>query len=174
MTRRLSARLALFLLVAGSLCLPACRSDDRAARRKAFEAYDRGITKPVKLGGFVIEQGMKPAVRALGAGQQEPAPIEAVGWINQLETVRKDVAKLHAPARLQGAAKDLDTALGLYIEAAQTIGAAGMGQGEPRTRLLERAVATARQADEMFDRAGRSIQRERKRIGLPPSALFGS
>jgi hypothetical protein len=136
------------------------------------DAYVAAITPPARQGGFVIQEGMKPAVAGLGRGENVPVIMQAVGWVAQLKQVRADFAKAKVSGELRAAAADFDRALALYIDAAERLGSVGMAGGDVRARLLDKAVAVARQADHVYDTASGELQRVRRRHGLPPSSLF--
>lgn len=151
------------------------RADDsrrRDERREAVLAWERAITQPAKDGGFVIQNGMKPAVADLGRDMPGQTMFQAVGWVAELERVRGVFAQAVPPPSLRDAAADFDAALRMYREAAETLGAAAISAGDTRRTLLDRAVAKAQEADATYDRASAALQRIRRLLGLGPSPNF--
>jgi hypothetical protein len=150
---------------------------DRGASRHQHQVdavldYEKAVTGPARLGGFVVEQGMKPSVQRLGSGQPDTATFQAVGWVDQLEQVRHEFAAVHAPKELAAFASGMDQALAMYEDAARTIGAAAISSGDVRTNLLDEAVTKARAADERYDRAAAVLQARRRQLGLGPTGAF--
>jgi hypothetical protein len=166
---------AVLVLAAGAAVMGATRgsgSGTSSTRAAEVEAYVQAITPAARQGGFVIQKGMKPAVSALSRGEETPVVMQAVAWVDQLNQVRKDFQAAEAPRGLQEAAAAFDQALAQYIDAAEHIGSAGMVSGDMRVRLLDQAVAAARQADETYDSASRRLQQARRQHGLQPSSVF--
>ena len=148
------------------------RDNQHQAQVDAVTAYEKAVTGPAREGGFVIEQGMKPAVQRLGAGQPDTATFQALGWVDQLEQVRGRFAAVRPPHGLQAFAKGIDQALVMYEDAARTIGAAAISSGDARTKLLGDAVAKARAADQQYDRASGVLQARRRQLGMGPTGSF--
>jgi hypothetical protein len=152
-------------------------SGDGAPARVApaqVEAFEESIFGPVKRGGRVVEQGMKPAVQAVAEGDPSSVVLQAVTWVDELDAARAELTALTPPdgPGLGHITAGLAGALASYAEAARTIGAAAIATGEPRSRLLAQAVAAARAADDEYDRASALLQAARRRAGLPPSTRF--
>jgi hypothetical protein len=150
---------------------------DRSAssRRASVTAYDRAIQQPARDGGFVIQEGLKHGLAEVAADQPGAVAFQAVSWVATLEKVRSEftaAARHLADDELRAAAADFDTALLLYKQAAETIGAAAIASGAPRTTLLERAARIGRDADRRYDAASAHLQKARRSVGLPPSDRF--
>ena len=166
---------AAMVVVALAAFVPRTSSD--ADRRAALTRYEDAVAGPAREGGFVIQEGLKIGLAQVGSGQAGNVTFQAVGWVNQLEDVRTRFSgaatRLHDP-QLKAAADAFDEALVLYKRAAETIGAAAIAapDSEPRTRLLEQAGATGRQADARFDEASALMQQIRRSLGLAPTSRF--
>src|SRR4051794_21674879 len=182
-TRR-RARFSSMPIVVGSLLAVALFGlgvagliSDRSSTRHQHQvdavlAYEKAVTGAAREGGFVIQQGMKPSVQRLGSGQPDTATFQAVGWVDQLEQARHEFAAAQPPKELRAFASGMDEALVMYEDAARTIGAAAISSGDPRTRLLDEAVAKARAADQRYDQAAAVLQTRRQQLGLGPTGAF--
>jgi hypothetical protein len=159
-------------VAAGVLFLGRADSEGRLSSVEV-ETWEHRIEGPATTGGFVIQQGMKPAVAALVRGEGAVVAMQAVGWTQQLRTVRQKFAASAPPVGLEAAARSFDEALALYIDAAERIGAVGVAMEQPvRDKLLSDAIAVARRADARYDEASAALQRARRARGLEPTTRF--
>lgn len=140
--------------------------------RAHVEAYEDTVHPLLRRGGQVVEQGMKPAVQTIARNEPTQATFQAVSWVAELEAVHRETAAVAPPRGLERAHTLFLESLTLYTSAAQTIGAAAIATGEPREKLLADAVAKARQADDVYDKASSMLQSARRRAGLPASERF--
>lgn len=152
--------------------------ETRPLRRVTSEqlaAYEDGITAAAKHGGFVVENGLKVGLRQIAAGEGNAVPLQAVGWVGELENVRAEFkSKTVGLERtdVDAIARAFDAALVQYIETAELIGAAAIASGEPRAQLLQKAADAGRRADAAYDKAGQALQHARRDAGLPPTDRF--
>jgi hypothetical protein len=162
-----------------AFALPALRARDPrpVPTREQLEAYEEALTPHAKHGGFVVEEGLKFGLGQIERGEGGPVIFQAVGWVDELNGVRKEFnnqGHLVKGTQLEPAIADFDAAFKLYIDAAQTIGAAAVASGDPQKRLLDRAAETGHAADLRYDKASALLQKLRQERGLPMTARFPS
>lgn len=167
------------LMVAGAAIGVIAGARDRGGEATvdaaSIVAYEKAISGPAREGGFVIQEGLKIGLAQVAADQGGSVTFQAVSWVNQLENIRRQFAAAGEGLEddgLKQAAKHFDAALVLYERTAETIGAAALTDGEPRTKLLTEAAARGRAADARYDAASSQLQRVRRAAGLPPTARF--
>lgn len=149
----------------------------RVPTAKELEVYEAAVTEPAKRGGFVVQEGLKRGLADVANGNAGPVVFQAVSWAEELRNVQEQFnAQTHLVkgTRLEPATKKFGVAFELYIETAQTIGAAAIASGESRKALLERAAVSGRRADATYDEASFLLQRLRKQRGLDVTARFPS
>jgi hypothetical protein len=172
-----TAVVLLGLSAAGVTAYLGSRHDGNGGRltRSELAAYQAGILPPLREGGVVVEQRMKPAVSGLAqapAAALAQVAADAPSWVGQLAAVRTKVAAVPAPAELAEAAAGFDRALARYAEAARQFGAAADAPAASRAAAAAAAVDVARDADALYDGASAVIQRARRRLGLGPTPDF--
>lgn len=169
--------LAAALMVAGALVaiVGQAEGDTTTARRSEIVAYEKKISGPARDAGFVVQEGLKPGLADVAAGQPGPVVFSAVTWVDRFRSIGEQFAAaadgLH-DGDLRRAAELFESALKEYERTAETIGAAAIASGEPRQKLLEKAAAKGRHADQEYDKASAHLQRARRSVGLPPTARF--
>ena len=142
----------------------------QAAARQEVLRYEEALGGPARDGGFVVQRGLKVGLAQVAGDEAANVMMQAVSWVEQLGRVRERFAAaatgLQQP-ELIAAAAAFDEALDGYQRAAETIGAAAIAAGEPRTSLLERAAASGRAADERYEEAIELLAAARRAVGLP-------
>jgi hypothetical protein len=175
-TGALLAALAVAGALVGLAGLVRNDSPSPAAARTSVVRYERAVARPARDGGFVIQEGLKPALPRLAADQPGNTMFQAVSWVNQLEQVRvrfASAAEGLKDRQLLAAARAFDESLLLYKRTAETIGAAAIASGEPRVRLLETAAASGKKADARYDQALALVQAARRSAGLTAAGANG-
>jgi hypothetical protein len=164
---------AVAVSVAAAVAAVARRPEPLTAKRLA--AYTDAIAPPLSDGGRVVEQGMKPGVAdLLNRHAVPPATIavEAAEWERELTRVRGAVAAVPVPPGLGEAAALFDRALAGYVEAAELFRRAALAPEGQRRAIADRGFTAAEAADRTYDAASRIVQRERRRLGLGPTATL--
>ena len=156
MSRRAVAALAALLVAGGAIvAVRLATAVGDALTTGQLVAYQAAIHPPLSEGGRLVQERLKPA-----AGAAAPVA-DAEGWARELDAIRAKVAAVDPPSRLGEAHRLFDAALAAYAGAARLI-----ADGSPG------AVAAGERADATYDDASRILQRERRRLGLGPSAEF--
>jgi hypothetical protein len=177
--RRVAAALAA-VLVGGALGAGAYafRHHDAPARPRLttaeLSAYQAGVLPPLREGGQVVEQELKPAVADLAAGKVSgPAfAAQTTGWLGRLAEVRRQVAGVVPPPDLRPAADGFDRALARYADTVRAFGAAASASKAGREAALANAYEVALDADHLYDTASAVIQQWRRRLGLGTTPDF--
>jgi len=155
-SRRGVAALAGLLVVVGAvLAVRLATASGSPLTQEELVAYQAAVHPPLSEGGRLVQERLKPA-----AGATTPVA-DAEGWARELEDVRAKVAAVEPPSQLAEAHRLFDAALAAYAETARLV-----ADGSPG------AVATGERADRTYDDASRILQRERRRLGLGPTAEF--
>ena len=147
-------------------------SAQRRDDRRAILAYERSLTSPLREGGRIVQEEMKPSLGELASGELSSAAAlgRASAWRRVLEGVRSDVSALTPPSFLGDIEQRWKAAMDGYLAAADLFGrAASAGPGAERTRLLSEAANAGTRADKLFDAAAAVIQSHRRRLGLGPT-----
>lgn len=176
----MNARLATAAVAAGvAVGAVACSggglSSPPALERSDLAAYEHSVVPIVTDGGRVVELGMKPGIEDLERLHIVPARViasEGDGWLRSLVEVRRRLAQVHAPARLQAVTHWFLLALSGYADAARSFAQAARSQGSAREAALRRGVASASAADRTYDQGAALLQSIRRSLGLRPSASF--
>jgi len=143
------------------------RRDDRAA----YLRYERAILVPIKDGGRLVEQEMKPSLNDLSTGAVTPtiAIERAVAWHTDLVQDRTQMLGLTPPSFLRGIQTLWARALDAYLAVPELFTQAARATGSARKALLDRAADAGTRADRLFDDAARVMQYHRRRLGLGPT-----
>lgn len=140
-----------------------------------LQAYQGLITPHLTEGGKIVQLGMKPAMTDLATPGGIPAATiagEADAWVAALTGVRQRVAAVIPPEQLREAHRLFDEALGRYLEAARLFGQAARAPAAEQRAAIDRGIAVAEIADDVYDAASRILQRLRRELGLGVTADF--
>jgi len=164
--------LAALVVVLIVVSLPSKSSPSLTVRQ--LNAYETAITPPLRDGGATVQEGMKPAISDLVVQHVVPPKQmvgEAQGWVKSLQTDRKKVVDVRAPAALARAQQLFLAALDHYIEAARDFGTAA-GDASIRQQWLQKVYAAGNAGDRAYDEASRILQGWRHTLGLPSNPNF--
>lgn len=152
----------------------ATRHDHPALTSVQVVTYQKAILDPLKDGGRVVEQDMKPTVNDFAAGTVSAPDFakRAEGWVADLARIRATVAAVPAPEALRPVAAAFDRALVRYADAARAFHDAAVPPGARRADLLKAAYGIAADADTRYDDASALLQRARQKAGLDPTSDF--
>jgi len=170
----LSLTLAVVIAAFVASSWPGAHPAPRATRAQ-IAAFERVVDPLAAQAGQVVQEGMKPAVTDLDHDHVTPPAFiahEADGWLATLHQVRTDMAKTPAPRALVAARTPILASLDLYIQAAETFKAAALAPAGSRAAIVQRGIAQATRADQVFDQGAIVVQRARRAAGLGPSAYF--
>jgi hypothetical protein len=169
--RQLSlASLLVVVVVAGVVLVPRLfdRGPSTAAERRAVNAYVAAVRPAARRGGQVVVEGIRPRLSDLELGQVDADQfrLETSRWKTEMEQARRAFAVAPVPTRLKPAAALYDRALRTYLQAIDAFVAASY---QPRGAQLDAAMAAAvkvaESADKLYDRAGRLVAAEQRRVG---------
>ncbi|MHB8719745.1 MAG: hypothetical protein ACYDAC_12780, partial [Candidatus Dormibacteria bacterium] len=140
----------------------------------ALTAYTTALRAPTAAGGAIVVREMKPSLADLSAGTVDAATFtrRATGWELGLSAVRQRIDAIAVPAGLQSAAQLFDQAMATYVRAASLFASAGTAPPAQRQAIVDSGVATATQADHLYDRAAALVQAALRQAGLPPDTLL--
>ncbi len=143
-------------------------SKQRRDDRRAYLAYERAVLVPIRDGGRVVQQEMKPSLDQLRRGEitAADARARAGGWRRAFAAVRVKVLALTPPSFLRDVELRFLAAIDGYATIAVLFDRAAGEDGAARASLLDAAAAAGRRADTMFDRASSIMQFHRRRLGL--------
>ena len=143
------------------------RRDDRAA----YLRYERAILVPIKDGGRLVEQEMKPSIADLQSGSlpASEAVDRANAWRTDLRQDKTKMVSLAPPKFLRGIEVLWGSAMDAYLEIPDLFARAAHATGPARSALIGQAAAAGTRADRLFDRAARAMQFHRRRLGLGPT-----
>ena len=170
-TKRTAIIASVALVVLGALGATAVfvigsaqRRDDRAS----YLRYERAILVPIKDGGRLVEQEIKPSFSDLENGSLSAS--EAIGradaWRGDLRQDRARMVSLTPPAFLRGIQTLWASAMNAYLVIPDLFARAARASGSERTGLIDQAAAAGTRADRLFDNAARAMQFHRRRLGL--------
>jgi len=144
------------------------RRDDRAA----YLAYERAALVPIKEGGRIVQEEMKPSLGELQSGDvTETVAIErASGWRNALHDELTTLLALNPPSFLGDIEQRWTAAFDGYLQIPDLFEQAARASAAERTRLLDTTAAAGTRADKLFDEASRVMQYHRRRLGLGPTS----
>jgi hypothetical protein len=148
------------------------RTEKPKLTSQELAAYQGALIVPLREGGRVVEQDMKPTVTDFTQGTVTPAALSerSATWVDELTRVREQVAAVPAPDPLRPASAGFDRALARYVDAARGFGTAA--RATDRTAALDAAYTIANDADHLYDSASAVLQRVRRDLGLDPSSDF--
>jgi len=143
-------------------------SAQRRSDRAAYLRYERAILVPIKDGGRLVEQEMKPSLNDLSTGAVTPSlAIErASAWRTDLRQDRAQMVGLTPPSFLRGIQTLWGRALDAYLVIPDVFTQAARASGATRKTLLDQAADAGTRADRLFDDAARVMQYHRRRLGL--------
>ena len=144
------------------------RRDDRAA----YLRYERAALVPIKEGGRIVIQEMRPSLRELDEGKisTQIAIERAAAWRRVFDEVQADLVALRPPRFLGDITRRWVAATSMYRQIADLFERAARTAGSERTRLLDSAADTGTAADKLFDEGARVMQFHRRRLGLGSTA----
>jgi hypothetical protein len=167
------------VVVLSAVAATAYVSSRRTSRHEGLTAaeltsYTGAVLPPLREGGRVVEQEMKPTIGDLVSGKLTGTTFagRVDTWLADLSRVRGEVAAVPPPAELRPAATGFDDALGRYLAAAEAFRAAALAPAARRQAALDHGYAVATEADHRYDTASAVIQGWRRRLGLGPTADF--
>ena len=164
----MAAAAVIVAAVVGALAVSLTRSSERRRERAAYLAYEAAALVPIRAGGRIVEEEMKPSLGELRAGTISAlnAHERAAGWRGDMGAALSQLLALHPPAFLGDIAAKWKASLDTYIEIATLFDQAASASGPERLRLLDEAAATGTRADHLFDAAAQVMQLQRQRLGL--------
>ena len=143
------------------------RRDDRAA----YLRYERAVLVPIRAGGQLVQQEMKPSLGDLGSGSLSAAlaVLRAGAWRSALTRTRNEISAIRAPRFLGDIVRLWSVAMDGYLKIPDLFAQAARAAGAKRTALLDAAAEAGNRADKLFDDAARVMQYHRRRLGLGPT-----
>jgi hypothetical protein len=164
----LAATAVIVAAAAGTTTVSLIRSAERRHERAAYLAYEAAALVPIREGGRIVQEEMKPSLSELRAGTISAviAHERAAGWRGGMSAALTQLLALHPPAFLQDIGSKWKASLDTYVEIAALFDLAAAASGAERLRLLDEAAATGTRADRLFDAAARVMQLQRERLGL--------
>ena len=169
-----SARLAV-VIVGGGIALATIatglrtKTPSTGSERRAVVAYAAAIKPYQRAGGQVVAEEIRPRLADIevGAVTADQFRLEAAGWKQTMEKVRRQIAAVRAPSRLHRAAALYDQAMRQYQAAIDGFVTAA---GSPASQLkaaITAAVPAAQRADATYDHADRLVDAALEAVGAP-------
>lgn len=172
-TRRPNPRLIAAALglagVLGAAGMYLIGTNERGNDREAYLAYERTLLVPLREGGRIVQEQMKPSLREARAGEIKGTDLaqRAAGWRLAFERLREQVARLAPPSFLGDVEQRFLVAVDGYRSVAEAAAAAGAATDPAvRDRLIGEAETAGERADDLFDDASAIMQAHRARLGL--------
>jgi hypothetical protein len=155
-------------LAVGATAVALVGSAQRRDDRGAYLRYERQILPPLRDGGRIVQQEMKPSLREFADGEitQAMALERATGWRGELAKVLADVVAPDPPSFLGDIAARWRKAIAGYRQIPDLFEQAAHKTGAARARSLEQAAGAGTRADKLFDEASAVMQFHRRRLGL--------
>ena len=146
-------------------------SAQRRDDRRAYLAYERAALVPIREGGQIVQEEMKPSLAQLHNGNVTvtDALTRASGWRNVLRSELTTLLALRPPSFLEDIDAKWTASFDAYVSIADLFAQAARASGPERDRLLDAAAAAGTRADSLFDAAARVMQFHRRRLGLGPT-----
>ena len=165
------------IAVLGAACLAALvwavvrpQRASMADQRQAAVAFRTGaVQRLIDEAGAVVVDEIKPSLPDLVYGKLAPEQFQnySVGWRASLDRARRRFDTCQAPSRLRPAATLYDTALRQYVDAVDAFAAASRRPAPEISSGVSAGAHVAEKADATWDRAGRLVSAELKRVGAP-------
>jgi hypothetical protein len=165
-----------FILLAGLIAAPitltaaARRSHDRAA----YLAYEKAVLIPIKDGGRIVQEEMKPSLREISDGSISGDQLagRAETWRRVFTQIKADVLAPVPPRFLGDIRARWSAAMDAYLAAVDAFAAIARAPAPERSGLVGSAADAGERADKLFDAGARVMQAHRKRLGLGVTADF--
>jgi len=155
-------------LAAGATAVALVGSAQRRDDRAAYLRYERALLPSLREGGRIVQQEMKPSLRALPTGEisRSVALERAASWREEFNQVLRDVTALSPPSFLGDVERRWVATIDAYRSVADLFAQSANLEGADRTLLLDRAATAGARADDLFDGASSVMQFHRHRLGL--------
>lgn len=165
---------SLALIVAGATGATAVfltGSANRRADRAAIEAYERAALPPIREGGRIVQQEMKPTLQEMAEGRISDADLlgRTAAWRGVFERSRDTLLSLEPPSFLGDIEAGWSGAMGAYLVAVDAFATFARSGAAARPAMLDNIRTLGERADDLFDRVAGVIQFHRRRLGLGPS-----
>jgi hypothetical protein len=137
-------------------------SDDRdLLDGESVERYVAAMQALGAEGGQIVADGMKPGVADIASRTLPDEVLErmASGWLASMEEVRNEATALPAPGALAEAAVRFERAFIAYVRTAEALLSATRSEGSERDRLIDLAIASGSDADDLYDDALATLER---------------
>jgi hypothetical protein len=159
-------------LAVGATAVALVGSAQRRNDRVAYLRYERAILPPLREGGRIVQQEMKPSLRELADAKITEAEAlgRATAWRVELSKLLADVTALDPPSFLGDIEVRWRAAIAGYRQIPDLFELAARQTGAVRGRLLEQAADAGTRADKLFDKASAVMQFHRRRLGLGSTA----
>jgi hypothetical protein len=143
-------------------------SAQRREDRIAYLAYENAALGPIREGGRVVIQEMRPSLSELAQGRiSEATAIDrANAWRRSFDLIRGQLTALKPPVFLGDITRKWIAACVAYKVIADGFERAARARGTERSRLLDQAADAGTRADKAFDEAAAVMQFHRRRLGL--------